>query len=75
MTNRSSTGWYAYQYNILIVSSTMKESFFVDATILSVAHRLDTIMDYDKVLVLGEGKVLEYGSPWWIVREKQWQSF
>jgi ATP-binding cassette subfamily C (CFTR/MRP) protein 4 len=53
----------------------MKESFFVDATILSVAHRLDTIMDYDKVLVLGEGKVLEYGSPWWIVREKQWRSF
>lgn len=32
-------------------------------TILTVAHRLRTIMDYDFILVLGEGKVLEYDSP------------
>jgi ABC-type multidrug transport system fused ATPase/permease subunit len=32
-------------------------------TILTVAHRLKTIMDYDKIIVLGEGKVLEYDSP------------
>lgn len=32
-------------------------------TILTVAHRLRTIMDYDKVLVLNEGHVLEYDSP------------
>lgn len=32
-------------------------------TILTVAHRLRTIMDYDKVLVLNEGQVLEYDSP------------
>ncbi len=24
---------------------------------------LDTVIDYDKILVLGNGKVLEYGSP------------
>lgn len=27
------------------------------------AHRLDTVIDYDKILVLGKGSVLEYGSP------------
>lgn len=32
-------------------------------TILTVAHRLRTIMDYDKILVLSDGKVLEYDTP------------
>jgi len=33
-------------------------------TIVTIAHRLNTILDYDKVCVLGQGgKVLEYDSP------------
>eukprot|EP00667_Euglena_gracilis_P000260 EG_transcript_260 len=36
---------------------------FGNCTIITIAHRLTTILDYDKVLVLGEGKVLEYDSP------------
>lgn len=36
---------------------------FQGATIIAVAHRLDTVIDYDKILVLGNGSVLEYGSP------------
>ncbi|ADV20810.1 ATP-binding cassette (ABC) transporter, putative [Cryptococcus gattii WM276] len=32
-------------------------------TVLTVAHRLSTIMDYDRVLVLGAGKVLEFDAP------------
>ncbi len=32
-------------------------------TVLAIAHRLQTIIDFDKILVLGQGKVLEYGSP------------
>lgn len=36
---------------------------FANATIISVAHRLDTVIDYDRILVLGSGTVLEYGSP------------
>ncbi len=33
------------------------------ATILAIAQRLDTVIDYDKILVLGSEGVLDYGSP------------
>ena len=36
---------------------------FHGATIIAVAHRLDTVIDYDKILVLGSGGVLEFGGP------------
>jgi len=36
---------------------------FQESTIVSVAHRLDTIIDNDLILVLGNGEVLEYGTP------------
>lgn len=36
---------------------------FQEGTIIAVAHRLDTIIDFDIVLVLGHGRVLEWGSP------------
>eukprot|EP00981_Chlorochromonas_danica_P010658 scaffold3296_cov159-Ochromonas_danica.AAC.25 len=33
------------------------------ATVLAIAHRLQTIADFDRILVLGSGQVLEYGDP------------
>lgn len=32
-------------------------------TLITVAHRLPTIMDYDRVVVMGSGRILEMGSP------------
>ena len=32
-------------------------------TTLTIAHRIDTIIDSDKILVLEKGSVLEYDSP------------
>ena len=32
-------------------------------TVLTIAHRLHTVMDYDRVLVLDKGCVVEYDSP------------
>lgn len=34
-----------------------------DSIVITVAHRLQTVLDYDKVLVLSQGRVLEYGPP------------
>lgn len=36
---------------------------FTDSTLIVIAHRLSTIADFDKILVLGEGKVVEFGTP------------
>lgn len=45
-----------------IIQETIR-SEFKDKTILTIAHRLDTIMDSDRVLVLGRGSVKEFDSP------------
>ncbi|XP_037579962.2 uncharacterized protein LOC119462766 [Dermacentor silvarum] len=43
------------------VQATLRESF-AQCAVITVAHRIDTILDYDRVVVLSEGQVLEYGS-------------
>jgi ABC-type multidrug transport system fused ATPase/permease subunit len=34
-----------------------------ESTIITIAHRLNTVIDYDRILVLDHGKVVEYDSP------------
>ncbi|TVY84175.1 ATP-dependent bile acid permease [Lachnellula suecica] len=42
------------------IQETIRE---LKSTIITIAHRLQTIVDYDKVLVLDKGNVVEYGHP------------
>lgn len=36
---------------------------FSDHTIIAVAHKLESILDFDKVAVLDEGSLVEFDSP------------
>ncbi|XP_054698313.1 multidrug resistance-associated protein 1 isoform X6 [Grus americana] len=52
-----------------LIQSTIK-SQFEECTVLTIAHRLNTIMDYTRVLVLDRGEVVECGSPDHLLQEK-----
>lgn len=36
---------------------------FVSSTVITIAHRINTIIDYDRVLVMSKGRVSEYDTP------------
>jgi len=41
----------------------MLRSQFPDTTLLTIAHRLNTVIDYDVVVVMDRGRVVEFDSP------------
>ena len=49
------------------IQDTLRE--LKDNTIITIAHRLQTIIDYDKVLVLDKGEVVEYAHPWELIQK------
>ena len=50
-----------YETDANIQASIVKE--FSNCTILCIAHRLKTILHYDRILVLDEGRVAEFDTP------------
>ena len=45
-----------------LIQSTVREEF-ADCTMVAIAHRLHTIIDCDRVLVMDHGVAAEVGSP------------
>lgn len=51
-----------YETDNKIQSTIVRE--FSKCTILCIAHRLKTILNYDKILVLDKGEIKEFETPW-----------
>ncbi|KAJ2608603.1 hypothetical protein EV177_004888 [Coemansia sp. RSA 1804] len=49
---------------------TIRGYEFANSTILCIAHRLRTVIDYDRVLVLDKGKVAEFDTPKNLLKKK-----
>lgn len=45
-----------------LIQDTIKREF-ADSSVFTIAHRLNTIMDYDRVIVLDKGEIIEFDSP------------
>ena len=45
-----------------LIQRSIREEFD-DSTLLVIAHRLSTIVDFDKIILLDDGRVKEFGTP------------
>jgi ATP-binding cassette, subfamily C (CFTR/MRP), member 1 len=51
----------------------IREEFRND-TVIAVAHRLETLKDCDKILVLEKGKIADFGTPGDVIDQIFWNS-
>ena len=53
-----------------MLQHTLRTSLFSYRTIITVAHRINTILDSDRVVVLDKGEVAEFGPPAVLVAQR-----
>ena len=53
----------------LLIQKTIR-SEFANCTVLTIAHRLNTIIDCDRVMVLDAGEIIEFDSPYQLLKRR-----
>lgn len=53
-----------------MLQATLRSPLFSHRTIITVAHRINTILDSDRVVVLEKGEVVEFDTPQKLVEQK-----
>ena len=43
---------------------------FTNTTVITIAHRINTISDYDKIIVMHKGRIIESGTAWQLIQKK-----
>ncbi|KAI0711801.1 P-loop containing nucleoside triphosphate hydrolase protein [Cerioporus squamosus] len=54
-----------------IIQTSLRTELGKDVTLLTVAHRLQTIMDSDKIMVLDAGCIVEFGKPHELLKDEK----
>ncbi|KAI1393759.1 P-loop containing nucleoside triphosphate hydrolase protein [Hypoxylon trugodes] len=53
-----------------MLQNTLRSSIFAHRTIITVAHRINTILDSDRIVVLDKGEVAEFDTPQALIQKK-----
>ena len=53
-----------------MLQTTLRSNMFKDRTIITIAHRINTILDSDRIVVLDHGTVAEFDTPSALVRQR-----
>ncbi len=53
-----------------LLQATLRSDLFSHRTIITIAHRINTILDSDRIVVLEQGEVREFGTPRELLEER-----
>ena len=53
-----------------MLQATLRSTVFDNRTIITIAHRINTILDSDRIVVLQQGRVAEYDTPAELIKKR-----
>ncbi|KAG5720891.1 ATP-dependent bile acid permease, partial [Termitomyces sp. T112] len=51
------------------IQTTIREEF-TSSLLVTIAHRLRTVIDYDRLIVLDKGQIVEFDTPWNLIQKE-----